>query len=853
MTPTMPMDSEDRSFLEERRFGRELMFHDDESALDDRASDLPEATSGPPTPAAEEQAPLPTRSSQKAWSPIPIDVGALMDKERMAALSRLEAAPPDAETPFAGTAPPAPAAPRLPGSPAAHPSAIQTHLTSHASFITSDRQIGLKLLGRPVEVAAPGVVADHTVTPLGVEPQPLRTNARSDAPATHTLATQLATPALPRTTVHPESAATMPTMPAVPAVPITPIAPVQLSRASVHESRTEARDTGIIWVPAIGVAQVIDHDPQAGRGDPTPIDSIHSQAVFEDAPSGDPTDTGDAPAMIRTRVQRNLDWRVGALGALLLGYLPLLGRQVVRLHPADVTGFGVLAVLMSPVVFVVAAARRPPGRTPTRRRIDLVLGTLLTLAALLAGRAAPGVAGAGAALWRPDLLAVPVAVAAAFVLLWGTRFAADLRNVVFATALGAPLLSLWLLLTSGVMFSGSVNPLAETLAGTFTTVVHTATRGVYAVGATDPVTLDLRPVIERRSAVVAVGMVALVLLMISRVDPTGSSADTVGPIGRRVRKLAAFVLTLSTAVLADVLVGAVALAGPQYLPGATVTVLTSLPVAIVLAAVAAWSVTRWVHLLGLYIPSLSGILHAPMSLPPDGPTGQLDRIVSGAAVGALAISALLSGIDTTGPLQGASAVKTSSRHITTLRPAGWSVQGSDRPDVLHTEFGAAGRWTRVSLAQSNASPLAQIAIDVIEGNRSLLTRYPIASTYRLGGFRRLRSRVVDLGPGASGHQDTFYDAETASTWSTVTFLAVHGTVTTRVTMSATGSTDTGVAPVPAMELLASLVDRRAGAVTGDDRELARGRIDRTEGALAELARAEVEAILGAPAVPGPTA
>ena len=850
MTPTMPMESEDRSFLEERRFGRELMFHDDADAPDERAPDLPAAGSGPPTPAAQEQAPLPTRSSQKAWSPIPIDVGALMDKERMAALSRLEAATPGVETPFPGATPPAPPAPRLPASPAAHPSAIQTHLTSHASFITSDRQIGLKLLGRPVEVAAPGVVADHTVTPMDVEPQPLRTNVRSDAPATHTLATQLATPALPRTTVHPESAATMPTMPAV---PMALMAPVELSRAAVHESRTEARDTGIIWVPAIGVAQVIDHDPQAGRGDPTPIDSFHAQAVFEDAPSGDPTDTGDAPAMVRTRVQRHLDWRVGALGALLLGYLPLLGRQVVRLHPADVTGFGVLALLLSPVVFVVAAARRPPGRTPTKRRIDLVLGTVLTLAALLAGRVAPGVAGAGAALWRPDLLAVPVAVAAAVVLLWGTRFAADLRNVVFATALGAPLFSLWLLLTSGVMFSGSVNPLAETLAGTFTTVVHTATRGVYVVGATDPVTLDLRPVIERRSAVVAVGMVALVLLMIARVDPTRAAGDTVGPTGRRVRKLAAFILTLSTAVLADVLLGAVALAGPQHLPAATVAVLTSLPVAMVLAAVAAWSVTRWVHLLGLYIPSLSGILRAPMSLPPDGPAGQLDRIVSGAAVGALAISALLSGIDTTGPLQGASVVKTASKHITTLIPAGWNVQGSDRPDVLHTEFGAAGRWTRVSLAQSNASPLAQIAIDVIEGNRSLLTRYPIASTYRLGSFRRLRSRVVDLGAGASGHQDTFYDAATASTWSTVTFLTVHGTVTTRVTVSATGSTDTGVAPVPAMELLASLVDRRAGAVTGDDRELARGRIDRTEGALAELARAEVEAIRGAPAPPEPTA
>ena len=856
----MSRENEERSFLEERRLGRELMFNDPNDKVPDTSSIRPAHVDQPIAPTQPLKAPQ--KASQKAWSPSPVDMGALMGREPFAMTVPFPMREPD-PVPEPGPEPdpvpePVPelatdhfptidAAPceepraqvANPQGTATHPSGIQTHLSSHASFITSDRQIGLKLLSRPVLVTAPGTVVDYRhESDVGASPTALHANAGSPV----TLAGQLSAPAEARTVVHSDSAATLPQMD-IPGISIhaAPTVPAEMSRA---EARLEARDTGVIWVPATGVAQVIDHDPNAGRTTPQSAAGLHEPGLFAQAPSGDPTNVDPGPEVILAAqpVRRNLDWRVGAIGALVIGYLPVVLGDLLNLHPTNITGFGVLAILLAPVVFIVTSARRQATNVDTSRNKDLVIGGILTVSALLIGRLAPAFTMGSTSLWRPDLVALPVAVAAVMVLLWGTAFAADLRNVVAVTALGAPLFSVALLTGSRFPFGGGVNPLGSTLAGFFDTISRTDKDGIFSVGTTDAVTVDLRALNERRGLIVAVFVVAIVMVVLARVDPSRNNAAQISPVGRTARKLGGLLLTLLTAVAVDTLLSAVGLVGPVLAPAGVTSVITSFPATVVLYLIATWSVTRWVHLLGLHIPSLAGIRRAPMQLPKHGPRSTLDRIAVITSIGFLAISALLSGLAPDGPIGGASTVNAPTLSDSLVTPAGWTVAQTTNQQGLEAYFGARSTWTRFELTPNPNSPLAQVHVDIVRARRPLLTKFAISGTYRSGAFRLLRTRNVDLGQGAHGHQVTFYDSTTSSTWSTVTFLARTGGTARKITISATGTTDTGIAPTPGAQAIPSMVTR-PGRV-GADKVLAQGRIDRTENAVADLARAEVMAIRG---------
>ncbi len=872
----MSRDNEERSFLEERRFGRELMFNDPDGKVDGPLDKQPTKVPPPiaPSPALTfeairelpfqqvpqqaHQAPpnAPQKAPLKAWSPIPMDVGALMGRERSSMtvpfpMREPEPTPepvPELTTDHFPTLDgascdtsraPSPA----PQSGATHPSSIQTHLSSHASFITSDRQIGLKLLSRPVAVTAPGTVVDYRH-----DPSPTALYADADQPTT--LAAQLSAPPEPRTVVHSDSAATLPQMD-IPgtATQTASSTPPDMTRA---EARVEARDTGVIWVPATGVAHVIDHDPNAGRAAPQSAIGLHEPGVFAQAPSGDPTDIdpGSAVILAAQPVRRNLDWRVGAIGALIAGYLPVVLGDLLKLHPTNITGFGILAVVLAPVVFIVTSARRRPTNTAMSRNKDLAIGGLLTVSALVMAQLAPLFTTGSTSLWRPDLVALPMAVAAALVLLWGTAFAADLRNVVAVTALGAPLFTVALLTGSQFPFGGAVNPLGATLASFFQTISRTDTAGIFSVGTNDATIVDLRSLNERRGFIVAVFVVAIVMVMLARVDPSRNNAEQITPVGRTARKLVGLLLTLITAVAVDTLLSAVGLVGPVLAPGGVTSVITSVPATVVLYLIATWSVTRWVHLLGLHIPSLAGIRRAPMQLPAHGPSTTLDRIVVITAIGFLAISALVSGVAPDSPIRGASVVNAPTLSATaSVYPLGWTVGQTTTPQGLEAYFGARSVWTRLELTPTPSTPLAQVHVDFVQARQSLLTKFAVGATYRTGAFRLLRTRQVDLGQGAHGHQVTFYDATTSSTWSTVTFLARTGGITLKITVSATGTTDTGIAPTPAAQAITSMLARPAATsgLAGADKELAQGRIDRTENAVADLARAEVTAVRGAPA------
>ena len=70
MTQSMSRENEERSFLEERRLGRELMFNDPNDKVPDTSSIRPAHVDQPiaPTPPLK----APQKASQKAWSPIPV-------------------------------------------------------------------------------------------------------------------------------------------------------------------------------------------------------------------------------------------------------------------------------------------------------------------------------------------------------------------------------------------------------------------------------------------------------------------------------------------------------------------------------------------------------------------------------------------------------------------------------------------------------------------------------------------------------------------------------------------------------------------------------------------------------------
>ena len=107
----------------------------------------------------------------------------------------------------------------------------------------------------------------------------------------------------------------------------------------------------------------------------------------------------------------------------------------------------------------------------------------------------------------------------------------------------------------------------------------------------------------------------IVMVVLARVDPSRNNAAQISPVGRTARKLGGLLLTLLTAVAVDTLLSAVGLVGPVLAPAGVTKVITSFPATVVLYLIATWSVTRWVHLLGLHIPSLAGIRRAPMQLP----------------------------------------------------------------------------------------------------------------------------------------------------------------------------------------------------------------------------------------------
>ncbi len=568
-------------------------------------------------------------------------------------------------------------------------------------------------------------------------------------------------------------------------------------------------------------------------------------------------------ASIFEKLPFTLDWRVGALGALAVGYLPLLARSLLDVRPSNALGFTVVAPLLLPFVFMVMAARRPRRKTIDDRHVDIVVGLGVAVASLVMARIVPRTLSSGATLWRADWLSLPIALFAAYILLWGVRFAWDMRNTIMVAALSSPIFVTPLLDIGWLPLGGQLNGLAIGIAKLFTPVNQVAF-GRFTLGytATDP-TIDLRGLIDGRNIILALLIVMVAALLTSRVDGraivrSGGSPSTSSTM-RRARKVGVFVGCIATWWFVDLVTTTATLIIGSF-SASLGKVLGSAIVGFAPVAVAAWSFPRWVRACKLFRPSRQGVHRSATDLPKHGPKSRGDHSITIGAISVLIISALISAI---WPISTIPASVIAARNSVSAGvplddallpvPEGWQPSKISIFDTFHAYFGARSTWQRTSLESlTGNSDIDLVNVDHLTGPRQLMGTFGVPALYQLGSFVPVEHRTISLGNGQSADQETFYDATTASTWSIVTFFVDDNGRTSKISISGRGRGDTAEVPRPSPSAFANLGLRIAKPTTGIGEALQQQKVERTSTALASLASAQAEAIrsgIGSPAVP----
>jgi hypothetical protein len=552
-----------------------------------------------------------------------------------------------------------------------------------------------------------------------------------------------------------------------------------------------------------------------------------------------------------------LDWRVGALTALAAGYLPLLIRSLRDVRPSNALGFTVVAPLLLPFVFLVVAARRPRRKTIDDRHVDIVVGLGVAVAAIVMARIVPRTLSSGASLWRADWLSLPIALFATYILLWGVRFAWDMRNTIMVAALSSPIFVTPLLDIGWLPLGGQLNGLAIDIARFFTPVNQTAF-GQFTLGnEASEATIDLRGLIDGRNIILALLIVMVAALLTSRVDGravarSGGTPSTSSTM-RRVRKLGVFIGCIGTWWFVDLIMTVATLVVGSF-SSSFGKALGSVVVGFVPVVAAALSFPHWVKMLKLFRPSRSGVHRSATDLPHHGPKSRGDHSITIGAISVLTISALISALWPTTTIPGSVTAAASLPDTILPVPEGWQPSDVSIFDTFHAYFGARSTWQRTSLESLDGkADIDLVKIDHLTGPRQLMATFGVPALYELGSFVPVQHRTISLGEGQSADQETFYDATTASTWSVVTFFVDDQGRSSKITMSARGRGDIANVPLPSPSAFANLGLRIAKPTKGIGEALRQQKIDRTSAALAALATAEVAAIrTGTGAVPLPT-
>jgi hypothetical protein len=575
-----------------------------------------------------------------------------------------------------------------------------------------------------------------------------------------------------------------------------------------------------------------------------------------------------APPMVPTsrRIPFAIDWRLIALAACAAGYVPLLVRSLLDVRPSNALGFTVVAPLLLPLLFVVMAARRPRRKTIDDRHVDLVVGLGVAGAALVTAHIVPGTLGSGASLWRADWLSLPLALFATYVLLWGVRFAWDLRNTVLVAALASPIAATPLLEFGWLPLGGQLNSLAVQIAR-YVTPVESVGFGRYLLGlAPADKSIDLRGLVDGRNIVLALFIALVAALLASRVDgralARGNSVGPTSAIERRSRKFGVFVGCLATWWIVDLLVTTLALMVGGFTPAIVGSVLSSVAIGIVPVAIAAWSFRRWVRTFKLFLPTLAGVFNSPTVLPAHGPKSRADKALTLGALGLMGISAVATAMwpfstsqvaiaASARPAPSMAGVGTMPQDVAPsigtdplASPIGWIPSSVVYNDQFHGYFGARAIWQRTTLQLTEGTPgVDQVNVDRITGPRQLMNTFGVTALYNLGSFAPVEFRTIDLSDGSTARQETFYDATTASTWSIVTFVVSYQEgSTSRISVSGRGFGDLSDVPLPSPSAFSNLGVRIAKETKGVGEQLRRDSVKRTSKAVAAIAVAQADAI-----------
>jgi hypothetical protein len=538
-----------------------------------------------------------------------------------------------------------------------------------------------------------------------------------------------------------------------------------------------------------------------------------------------------------------IDWRLISLTALLAAYIPMLVRSLLGVRLSHPIGMSVLAGLMVPLSFIVVAARRPRRSTTDNRHVDLVLGIVLAIASLMSALILPKILGGSGTLWHSEWLSLPLALFAAYVLLWGVRFAWDLRNSVLIAALTSPILFIPLLGRSWSPLSGDINPLSITIANG----IRPTTKTGYAafVSGVEQSPIDARGLIDGRVLSVIFFAVAIALVLVSRVDQRTSGRGATGKssgITQRTRKTAVIVLTFFVFWIIDLIVSALAIGLHSFVPVSFASYVTSPVVGMIPTLLTALLLPKIARKLRLFLPSKLGILNSATRLPPHGPKSRIDHLMTALVLGLLGLTAVFGGIRPS--VQAVTQLPNTIDVNAVYVPSGWQPTGAVTFDEFHAYFGAHSTWVRAGLTTEKRAVLEQVNVDKISAPIDLLRTFGAPSTYSLGTFQPVDRRTLDLGDGRSGIQETYYDPATATVWSIVSILVKNDTSTTRISVSGRAAGDIADVPLPAPQALQNLTIRTQKPVPGPAQEQKIAKISSTSTAVADLMRAYVTQLVG---------
>jgi hypothetical protein len=543
-----------------------------------------------------------------------------------------------------------------------------------------------------------------------------------------------------------------------------------------------------------------------------------------------------------------IDWRLFAMAALMLAYVPLMLRSLLGATVSNPLGLTALAFIMWPMSFVVVAARRPRRPTREHRPTDLVVGSLLGIASLACSQILPGKLGGVASLWRPDWLALPLTLASAYVLLWGVGFARELRNTLIIATLSGPLLFTPLLGHTWSPLSGKINPFAEKLANLVTPLTPTG-YAQYSINS-GQIAIDARGLIIGRALVAVLIILVVSLVLSSRVDQRVLEAGgRRSIIAQRAKKIAVVMASFASYWIAELFVTTLALILASVIPESYRSYVTSPVVGAIPILITAYAFLIWVGRFGLFLPGTLGVLTAGTRLPGHGPRGRVDHGVTAAVVGIVTAVGLLTGLRS--PAPAALPVTTEVAVLVQTPIAGVSTVNLTQLDGMRAYFGANSQWNRTSMQGATTSGLEQVYLDQIDAPLDALTTFDPSTIYGLGSFVPTASRKLDLAGGQQGIQETFYDEATRSVWTVASVVVKDPTGSHRLVISGTAAGDQVVAPAPALAALSQVLvtTPRSSGVGGqtewkDEKALA------TSNALATLFTSYLNGLLEASATGG---